>query len=134
MKVKVWNDNVHVFKQEIKGNFYEIPAKKSITLEEDEANDLVKAFSPIYVGGDDQPLPESYKMLRIDSKDIKKNRELRENKTRAGSYVCQACGYVAANKWELNGHTLDQHKHQLDDLDEAKEAIAKEQRKKKVNI
>jgi hypothetical protein len=137
MKVKVWNDNKYPFSQEVKGNFYKIPAKEFIEVEEDEASQLVKSFSPIIVGGDSRPLPESYKMLRIDKDDLKRNRDHRQNKAKSGSYICQACGYVASNKWELNGHTMDMHKHQLDDLDEAAESIAedtKHKKKRKVNI
>ncbi len=130
MLVKVWNDNVHSFKQEIHGVNYVIPAKEYIEIEEDEADRLVKRISPIVLDGNDVPLPTSYKMLRIDADDLKRNRHLRENKTRSGSYICQACGYVAANKWELDGHSLNEHKNQFDDLDEAKMAIQNDRAKR----
>lgn len=133
MMVRVWNDNVHPFTQEIAGTTYKIPAKECIELEEDEAKTLVKRFSPIRLGGDDRPLPETYKMLRIDSSDLEKAKNFTQNRHKAGSYVCQACGYVAANKWELDGHTSDQHSEQWEDSDEARASIneAKATRKKR---
>jgi rubrerythrin len=131
MQVRVWNDNVHPFEQEIAGKKYRLEAKSFIELDEDEADTLVKRFSPIILGGDEQPIPESYKMLRVDKEDLAKNRSLRQNQGRAGSYVCQACGYVCANKWELDGHTQDLHADQWEDRDEARASINAEKSKKK---
>lgn len=131
MQVRVWNDNVHPFKQEIHEKVYSIPAKECIELEEDEADVLIKRISPVLLDGNDQPKPESYKMLRIDKDDLHKNRMLAQNKGRSGTYVCQACGYVAANKWELSGHAQDMHEDQFEDYVEAKSAIAGEARARK---
>tara|TARA_R110000796_G_scaffold248508_1_gene375345 strand:- start:3525 stop:3926 length:402 start_codon:yes stop_codon:yes gene_type:complete len=131
MKVRVWNDNIHLFKQEIADKLYEVPAKQCIELEEDDANVLIKRYSPIILGGDDQPIPECYKMLRIDKDDLHRNRMHKQNKNKAGTYVCQACGYVAANKWELNGHSQDMHKDQWEDPEEAQESVNAEQPRKK---
>lgn len=131
MKVRVWNDNVHPFKQEISEKVYVVPAKQCIELEEDEADILLKRYSPIILGGDDQPIPECYKMLRIDKDDAKRNKLHKQNKTKAGTYVCQACGYVAANRWELNGHSADVHRSQWEDPEEAQDAINKAQAGKK---
>lgn len=127
MQVKVWNDNTYPFRQDIAGNVYSIPAKSFVEMDEEEADRLVKAFSPIKVDYDGNALPQSYKMLRIDADDLKRARSKRDNRAKSGSYVCQACGYVAANKWELNGHTLELHKGELEDPMEAAEAIVKEQ-------
>lgn len=123
MLVKVWNDNVHPFKQKIAENMYSIPAKGYIEMDQDEADKLLKAFSPIEVDYDNRPLPTSYKMLRIDEDDLKKVRMRSEAKTKGGSYICQACGYVASNKWELDGHSLDMHQKDLDDVEEAMASI-----------
>lgn len=131
MLVRVWNDNIHPFKQEIAGKLYDFAPKSFLEMEEDEADVLLKRYSPIILGGDDQPLATSYKMLRIDSDDLKRNRAQRENKTKSGTYICQACGYVAANRWELNGHTSEMHSEQWEDHDEARAEIASDDIKRK---
>lgn len=129
MKVRVWNDNVHPFKQVISDKTYFLPAKECIEIEEDEANILLKRYSPIILGGDDKPIPECYKMLRIDTDDLKRNRSVVQNKAKAGTYICQACGYVAANTWELNGHVADVHGASWEDQDAAKAAIQAESKR-----
>lgn len=131
MLVRVWNDNVHPFKQEVAGKLYEFGPKECLEMEEDEADVLLKRYSPIILGGDDQPLPQTYKMLRIDEEDLARNRAHKENKTKSGSYLCQACGYVAANRWELNGHTQEMHADQWEDQDEARAQIASDKVKKR---
>lgn len=131
MLVRVWNDNIHPFKQEVNGKIYAVPAKECIEIEEDEADMLVKRISPIILDGNDVPKPESYKMLRIDADDIKRNRNALHNRMRAGTYLCQACGFVAANKDELDGHSLNEHKDQLDDVDEARAAVNAERSRKR---
>jgi len=62
-------------------------------------------------------------MLRIDKEDLAKAKNFAQNRHKAGSYVCQACGYVAGNKWELDGHTSDLHSEQWDDQNEARTSI-----------
>lgn len=131
MLVKVWNDNVHPFSQTWREKTYKIPAKQCIELEYDEADAFIKAYSPIVPDYDNNPKPESYKMLRIDEKDLEKMRNLLHNRAKSGSYICQACGYVASNKWELNGHALDQHKEQLEDVQAAEAAVLADDAKKK---
>lgn len=131
MQVKVWNDNVYPFTQELAGKVYRIPAKEYLEMDEEEADKLVKAFSPIRVNYDGAAEAASYKMLRVDQNDLKNIKDKRENKAKSGSYVCQACGYIASNKWELNGHIIDLHKDSFEDRDEALESISKEQAEKK---
>tara|TARA_R110000796_G_scaffold187266_1_gene304166 strand:- start:595 stop:999 length:405 start_codon:yes stop_codon:yes gene_type:complete len=131
MLVKVWNDNVHPFTQNYHDVLYKIPAKKYIEIDEEEADSLLKAFSQIKVDYDGNAKPESYKMLRIDEDDRAKIRSIRENKAKSGSYICQACGYVAGNKWELNGHIMELHKQSFEDSDKALESLAKDQEPKR---
>ena len=130
MRVKVWNDNVHPFKQVIGEEKYDIQAGKYIELDIEDANKLVKTYSPVLVNYDNKPKPESYKMLRIDESDLRKISEKREVKNKSGSYLCQACGYIASNKYELNGHVLAEHKESFDDIQEATKAIQRETKKK----
>lgn len=131
MMVKVYNKNVHPFKQEIKGKEYKIPAQSYIELDYDDASALVKSFSPIEVDFDNRPLPTSYKMLEIDKDDVIKYRELAQNKAKGGTYLCQACGYVASNRWELKGHAMSEHSHQFEDQDEALDSFEQEEQGEK---
>lgn len=131
MQVRVWNDNVHPFKQTIDEIEYVIPAGKFVEMDEAEADKLLKAYSPILVDYDGRPRPESYKKLRLDTEDLKRNAVRKEARNKSGSYICQACGYVASNKWELNGHVMDEHKHQFDDNEEALKEIKKDESQRK---
>lgn len=131
MLVKVWNRNVHPFKQQLGETKYQIGAGEYVELDEDEADRLVKAFSPIRVDYDGNAKAESFKMLEIDKDDLARNRSKRDNKGKTGTYICQACGYVAANKWELNGHSMEMHADSFEDEDEAKAAIASDEKPKR---
>lgn len=65
--VKVWNDNIYPFKQQMKGVVYEVPAGGSIEMEYEEAVDFVGMFSPMPpedYAGDHR---EFHKMLRYDA-------------------------------------------------------------------
>lgn len=131
MLVKVWNDNTYPFSQTFKdGVTHKIGPKQAIEIEYDEAMRLLKSYNPMIPDYDNKPLPSSYKMLRIDEADLKRVRDLHQNKAKSGTYLCQACGYVAANTWELNGHVLDQHKEQLADVEAAQTQIATDDTKK----
>lgn len=131
MQVKVWNDNQYPFKQELRGVKYAIPARQYVEMDEEEANLLLKAYSPVVLGHDDLPLPQTYKMLRIDEEDLKRNRQKEAIKGKSGSFLCQACGYIAGSKWELNGHVMELHRDDWEDANEARQEIAKEEPKKR---
>ncbi len=134
MQVRVWNDNQYPFSQTIAEKLYKIEPRDYIEMDEEEADKLLKTFSPIEVDYDGRPTPRSYKMLRIDKDDLARNRAKRANKNKSGTYLCQACGYVAANQWELNGHTEAEHKDEWEDLQEARASIrsdAEEEKPKK---
>lgn len=131
MLVRVWNDNVHPFQQKIGETMYKIPAGQCVEMDEDEADKLLKTYSPIIADYDGRPVATSFKKLRIDEEDIRKNNDRKEARHKAGSYVCQACGYVASNKWELNGHTQAEHPDQWEDPQGAREAIVKETKARK---
>lgn len=131
MKVKVWNRNTFPFKQVIKEVEYKIPAQSFIEIEYDDASMLVKSFSPIVLGSDDMPTQQSKKMLEIDADDVRKFREFSQNKAKGGNYLCQACGYVCANKWELKGHIMSEHQHQFDDRDSAIDGFTEDEDEEK---
>lgn len=131
MKVKVWNDNVYPFEQEYKGKRYKIESKKYIEMDQEEASQLLKSYSPIKVDHGNMPLPQSYKMLRVDQGDLDKIKRMAEARTKAGSYMCQACGYIANSKWELSGHIQDMHQDQWEDPEEALKEVVKQNKARK---
>lgn len=131
MRVRVWNDNQYLFEQTVKEVNYKIPARQYIEIDEEEADYLLKAYSPVRLGHDDRPLPQTYKKLRIDAEDIERNKRKKSVKGKSGSFLCQACGYIAGSKWELNGHAMELHRDQWEDEEEASKEIAKEEPAKK---
>ena len=64
--VKVWNNNVHPFTQEFKSRSITIPPQEYIEMDYEEAVEFKGKFSPIITDGDGNPLPESYKMLKVE--------------------------------------------------------------------
>ena len=97
MKVKLWNDNVHDFKQKYRDDLIFIPAKSFIEMEEDDAHNFVCQYSPPVVDASGTQKPESYKMLKIE-------RDGSENKLKLDPFTCQACNYKAVNKKDLTTH------------------------------
>jgi hypothetical protein len=113
--VRVWNDNVHPFKQVFRDKEIYIGAKKCIEMEETEAYEFRGAYSPITRDGDGQPTPESYKMIRVEKTDKSAHKPVQA----ANEFVCQACGFKATNKKELDQHIDAEHLDQLTDKEEA---------------
>lgn len=64
--VKVWNDNAYPFSQEFKGNKITIPPKSFCEMDYEEAVEFRGLFSPVIKDTDGVPLPESYKMIRVE--------------------------------------------------------------------
>ena len=64
--VKVWNNNVHPFTQEFKSNKITIPPQAYIEMDYEEAVEFKGKFSPIITDGDGNPLPESFKMIKVE--------------------------------------------------------------------
>lgn len=64
--VKVWNDNKFDNTEKFKGNLITIKAGKFIEMTEDEAEMLLGQFKPMKFDHNDQPTPDSFKMLRIE--------------------------------------------------------------------
>jgi hypothetical protein len=65
-KVKVWNDNVHVFTQRFKGEQVTIPAKGFIEMEWDEAISFKSHPFSMKFDGMGQQDPTSFKMIRVE--------------------------------------------------------------------
>lgn len=64
--VKVWNDNVHVFKQKFRGDMVEIPPKSFIEMDWADAHSFKSKGSPMEFDGMGQPKAESFKMIRVE--------------------------------------------------------------------
>ncbi len=113
--VKVWNDNVHDFKQKFRGDDIHVPAKAFIWMEADVANLFRGAYSPIKRDSDGQPLPTSYKMIRIE--EVTAEQKAAEAKLHDSK--CNACGFQASSKTDLDEHVNASHLNQMLDQEEA---------------
>lgn len=119
--VNVINDNKHTFTQEWKSVKYAIEPGKSIVMDETEAHEFLGAFSPVYRDADGQFDPRSFKMLRIE-----KMKVAAPKPEVSSEFKCQACGYSATSKADLDDHILANHSEQLVDAE-----VAEELKKKK---
>ena len=97
MMVKVWNDNIHDFKQKFRDDVIFIPAKGFVELEEDDAHNFVCQYSPPVVDASGNQKTESYTILVIE-------RDGTENKLKLDPFTCQACNYKGVNKKDLSVH------------------------------
>lgn len=95
MQVKVWNDNIHPYKEKFREVLREIPAGGYIEMDEDEAEYFLAAFTPPKKDGQGRFDPIYFKKLRIDSADRAALRE------REAALVCHANGQKAEDKSEL---------------------------------
>lgn len=66
MIVKVWNDNIHPFKQKFKGDVVTIEPKQFIKMDDSDARLFLGEFSPILRDADGAPDPKGFKKLRIE--------------------------------------------------------------------
>lgn len=124
--VKVWNDNVHPYKEMFRDQKIEIPSKGFIEMEAGEALIFKGTFSTIVLDADGNPTAEGFKMIRIE--------EFTKNKPEAvkvNPLVCLACSYEAASEKDLQEHVKLSHSHQVAEIDEeAERAIAEKQKNK----
>ena len=103
MQAKVWNDNEHVFTDDsFKGEKITIPPKSFIEMEYGEANEFKYKYSPIKVGGDNQQLPSSYKMIRVEPIG-------EPEAVKVAGVNCQACGKTYESQKVLDAHIDEQH-------------------------
>ena len=107
MQVKVWNDNEHPFTDNFKGDVVTIPPKKYVEMEYYEAHEFKGKYSPIKVDGDNQPLPTSFKMIRIEKMGAPEVINL--------GVTCQACGKTYESQGVLDVHIDEQHLESMAD-------------------
>lgn len=99
MKVKVWNDNVHPYKEKFKGDDFLIPAKSFILMEEDDANMFKGTFNFPVLDSDGNHTPLGFKMIRIEALSSSGKSTPEQPKHR-----CMACSYHGANASDLSEH------------------------------
>lgn len=107
-KVKVFNDNVHDFKSNFKGDPVFIKAK-SYWLEENgeprvmdlyEANDFRGDYHPIKLDGQNLPDPTSFKMIKLEKVGEAVTME---------THVCNVCKHKSPSSHELDAHVKFTH-------------------------
>jgi len=125
MKVAVFNDNIYPYKETFRDKAYEIPAKGHIELEEGEAKLLLRSMNSVLLNADGQPLPESYKKLRI----LRNRNELPSSKQEA--FTCHSCAKEFSSQEMLDDHILENHLEQIDADEDTKKDIKDKLSKKK---
>lgn len=118
--VKVYNDNVHPYKEQFRDQNIVIPAGGFIEMEEGDAHEFKCSYSPPSRGGDNQMDPKSFKMIRIEASSQK------AAAPKTDESVCMKCSYKAISKKDLDEHIDANH---LDDL--ADQELAEKRRSKK---
>jgi hypothetical protein len=102
--VKVWNDNVHPYREEFRDKKIVIPAKGHIEMELDEAQLFKGSFASVPVDADGNPTPEGYKMIRIEAVSSESTHpEVKATK-------CMACSKDCSSVQELQDHIFADHK------------------------
>lgn len=120
-RVKVWNDNVHDFTQKFREETVFIKSKGFIEMDyEDAVTFLGKPF-PMKFDGNRIQKPESYKMLRIETRDGKIPLE---GETKVVAFKCHKDGTLHATQADLDKHINENFLDSLEDTELA------EQRKK----
>ena len=105
MQVRVWNDNVHDYSETFREQKISIPAKKFIMMDDEQAHLFVCNFAPIKCDADGNPVPEGYKMVRIE-----RNSDAAPVEVKVNENVCHACQYEGASKADLSEHIEASHK------------------------
>ena len=113
MQVRVWNDNTYPHTEEFKGEKITIPSKGSILMEWNEAHEFKGRYTPIIKDGGGQPIPQSFKMIRIEKIDAQSPEE------KTPGFPCQACGKVYESQGVLDVHIDEQHLEAMADQEVA---------------
>ncbi len=123
-KVRVWNDNKYDHKEMFKGEMIEIPSKKYIEMDHEEAVNFRGQYFPVVLDSDGNHTDKGYKMLRIER--IEDGQPAPEGKF--NPHVCMACQYDATSAKDLAEHSKTHQEAVF--VDEAAEAVIKKTRKK----
>ncbi len=125
-QVRVWNDNIHPYSETFREQLIKIAPKSFVMMEAGEAHLFKGTFAPIQVDADGNPIPQGYKMIRIEETDEPVAApQSKEN-------ICQACRYEAASTKDLAEHIKHSHEDIAVVDEQAEQEIAKRKRAKKV--
>jgi len=114
--VRVWNDNVHPYREKFKDWDIHIPPKSFIEMEEGEAILFRGTFSFPKLDADGNDMPEGFKMIRLEPIGPSEPVKVDENR-------CLACTYKASSKADLDEHVNAMHLEQMVDKDEQEKRI-----------
>ena len=126
MLVKVWNENRFPFSQFFRERTVTIPAGGFVEMEEDEAWDFHGSYSPVKRDGDNQPLAESFKMLRIETPP--------KAAPKKPSFMCHKCSVEFPSAVALENHIDARHLDDLVDEDVAAARRVARARKKPAEV
>lgn len=110
MKVRVWNKNEHVLKDQLRGDPIVIEPGKFVIMEDDDANIFKGQYIPIYYDAGGLQDPRSYKILHIEPIE-----EAKKPEVKIEQYACVACGRVLNSKDDLDKHVDEFHLDSLAD-------------------
>lgn len=120
-QVKVWNDNDFDYKETFKDNEVKIPAHSFIEMEYYDAHEFKGTFKAIQRDGDNQPLPQSYKKIRVEEAKVEVDAKIELN-------TCAACKFRGASPKTLLEHILAEHADQAVVDEEAEKEVAKKKK------
>lgn len=126
-QVQVWNDNVHVYKEQFREQSIVIPPKGFILMDEGEAHTFKCSFAPIKVDHDGQPVAEGFKMIRIAP--IPDAVQEVKPEPKVNPLICVACKYEAASEKDLSEHQEASHASQRVHDEEAEKFAAAKKKK-----
>lgn len=122
-QVKVWNDNVHEYRETFKDREIVIPAHGCIEMEYYDAHEFRGSYRPIKRDADNQPLPTSFKMIRVEEPKTAVDAKVELNR-------CVACSFRGDTPKALIQHVLDTHADQATVDEEAEKVLAAKKSKK----
>ncbi len=121
MKMRVYNDNTHPYKEHFKGDDIAIPSKGFILMDYDDAHQFKGTFSYPVLDADGNHTPAGFKMIRLEQ-------DTEEPAITNVTYQCNACKYKGANEADLSEHSKATHAGEVI-VDEAAEEEIRTKRK-----
>lgn len=124
-QVKLWNTNVHDLRDHWRGKEIFIKAGEHVIMDYEDAKNYRRAHKSIMKTVDGAHDPRGFKKLDIEiiGEESKKEVSLKSE------HKCQACGYDALSKWDLEGHVNELHVETMADEKEVKKRQAQKKGK-----
>lgn len=116
-QVKVWNDNAHEYRETFKDREIVIPPKSCIEMEYYDAHEFRGVYRPVKRDADNQPIPQSFKMIRVEEPATAVDVKVELNK-------CVACKFQGDSPKALIQHVLERHADQAAVDEEAEKELA----------